>query len=84
MEKSFSFPKSGSIFEKTERYGNSMITGYKVQIEYDEPMPECCSDCRFNYDWLYCQLDKNKQVTTHKEEGRPKHCILVPIGYANA
>lgn len=60
-----------------------MITGYKVQIEYDEPMPECCSDCRFNYDWLYCQLDKNKQVTTHKEEGRPKHCILVPIGYAN-
>ena len=54
-----------------------MITGYKVQIEYDEPMPECCSDCRFNYDWLYCTLDMDNRTTT-SDEGRPNHCKLIP------
>jgi len=51
---------------------------YRVQLEYNEPTPKCCSDCRFNYDWLYCTLDMDQRVTTH-DEGRPDHCKLVQI-----
>lgn len=58
---------------------------YKVQIQFDEPIPECCSDCRFNYDWLYCVLDNDKKITTYdtdnKPEGRPQHCKLIEVLY---
>lgn len=57
------------------------MMAYKVQIQYDEPIPECCSDCRFNDADLFCLFDEDT-VLTWRIEGkptvRPNTCMLIP------
>ena len=49
------------------------------EVRLNESIPDCCSDCRFMYDYLYCIIDGDIDLTLDKEYGRPSHCKLIPM-----
>ena len=49
------------------------------EVRLNEPIPNHCSDCRFAYDYLYCVIDGDIDLTLDEEYGRPSHCKLIPM-----